>query len=219
MHTLRVAQSTIRELNLGTIVTRWLEPPTDVIEFPRVEVLSIRDVTWASHLRTPGLQHLRLTHLRDSPNQDLQPFASATRITLFGDIFYGEHAALLATMSNVVSLTVETPQPLLEPCPGAFLARHSVDRNFFRELAQIYPSIWPRLESIRIAPRGVPARDLDPPPAFYSSDLITFARSRNHTTVVGIEEDVPCRLKEVVVADTTAPKWMLAELQRLLAPL
>ena len=108
-------------------------------------------------------------------------------------------------MSNVVSLTVETPQPLLEPCPGAFLARHSVDRNFFRELAQMYPSIWPLLESIRIAPRGVSARDLDPPPAFYPSDLITFVRSRNHTTVVGIEEDVPCRLKEVVVADTTAP--------------
>jgi len=47
LHTLRVVQSTIRELNLGTIVTKWLEPPTDVMKFPRLEVLSIRDMTWA----------------------------------------------------------------------------------------------------------------------------------------------------------------------------
>jgi len=46
LHALRAALHTIRELNLGIIVVDWLQPPTEVIEFPHLEVLSLREVTW-----------------------------------------------------------------------------------------------------------------------------------------------------------------------------
>lgn len=217
---LRVGAASLQHLILETELE--LEAYTSLqITLPRLRTLTLTTsavhflastvgtvTATAPFLSAPCLTHIELNCDSDFdvalPAQGLlRDYSSTvTHLTLAGTVDAG-HLTHLAHLRNVSHLVIASLQF------GTWAS--AVADSFFGKLAITTPAIWPKLTSIVLRPCQ-PLQDED--------GILRLIEARRTASEAASgapdDDDVPCKLTEIIVEYNGAPAWLRAECKRLL---
>ncbi|KAH7105352.1 hypothetical protein BKA62DRAFT_689406 [Auriculariales sp. MPI-PUGE-AT-0066] len=196
-------------------------PPNQPITFPRLQSLTLDDVSHLEHIRAPTLNTLTLNTaylLHSSPS--FAPFASVRHLCLY--VAFGEgHLHSLQQLADIEKLSFQVSEYSRRTWPG--VDKYIIEQGSFvalQKLSNSHKPIWPRLERIRLGYSGSTEPDAIPEP----QELIDFVAYRNAAhegdgtrhVEDGSDHTRPARIQDVTVDFDGATDGLISDLQKAL---
>lgn len=204
-----------KTLNSLLLHVLFPETPTDIVLLPGLRSLTLAaDSFFASSTTTPVLRAPSLTNLslrplaiQRAPLSLLQHLSDTVTYLTLGDAVGASDLTKLANLHKLSHLAFVKS--------SIFLNGYKVADEFFGQLADSVPRIWPKLASIVLQPKG----SIHPVGGDGILRLITMrkARALQGAGADSTDGQQPCVLREVVLQYDNAPAWLVAEAERLLA--